>query len=110
MSVVRGVGGVCDRVWEGDVVLSLCLLRVWILCVDGRPRYLYIVLAAYLHILGAPIVQSCCTLSISANPNLYMSVADIANPDLFSCVCRTWIRLDISRFYEEQYQPSSESA
>ena len=25
-------------------------------------------------------------------------MADIANPDLFACVCRTWIRLDISRF------------
>ena len=24
-------------------------------------------------------------------PNLYLSVADIVNPDLFVCVCRTWI-------------------
>ena len=28
-------------------------------------------------------------------PNLYLSVADIANPDLFSCGSRTWISLDI---------------
>ena len=43
-------------------------------------------------------------------PNLYLSVADIANPDLFACVSRTWISLDISRFYEEHCQPSSGSA
>ena len=34
-------------------------------------------------------------------PNLYLSVADIANPDLFACGSRTWIILDIARFYEE---------
>ena len=43
-------------------------------------------------------------------PNLYMSVADIANPDLFACGSRTWISLDIARFYEEHCQPSSGSA
>ena len=31
-------------VWEGGVVSCLCVLCVWILCVDGRSRYLYIVL------------------------------------------------------------------
>ena len=36
-------------------------------CVDGRSRYLYIVLGGYLHILGAPSVQFCCTFSISAS-------------------------------------------
>ena len=39
--------------------------------------------------------------------NLYFSVADIANPDLFACGSRTWISLDIVRFYEEHCQPSS---
>ena len=34
-------------------------------------------------------------------PNLYLSVADIANPDLFACGSRTWISLDIVRVYEE---------
>ena len=43
-------------------------------------------------------------------PNLYLYVADIANPDLLACVSRTWISLDIARFCEEHYQPSSESA
>ena len=43
-------------------------------------------------------------------PNLYLSVADIANPDLFTCGGRTWINLDIVRFSEEHCQPSSESA
>ena len=35
-------------------------------------------------------------------PNLYLSMADIENPDLFACGSRTWISLDIARFYEEQ--------
>ena len=43
-------------------------------------------------------------------PNLYLSVADIANPYLFVCGSRTWISLDIARFYEEHCQPSSGSA
>ena len=36
---------------------------------------------------------------------MYLIVSDIANPDLFVC-CRTWICLDITRFYEEQCLPS----
>ena len=47
-------------------MLCLCEVWVWILCVDGRSRYLCIVLGGYLHIWGAPSVQSCCTLWISA--------------------------------------------
>ena len=47
------------RVWVGGVVLSLCELLFWILCVYGRSRYLYIVLDGYLRILGAPSVQYC---------------------------------------------------
>ena len=43
-------------------------------------------------------------------PNLHLSVADIANPDLFACSSRTWISLDIARFYKEHCQPSSGSA
>ena len=42
--------------------------------------------------------------------NLYLFVADIANPDLFACGSRTWISLDIARFYEEHCQPSRGSA
>ena len=38
-------------------------------------------------------------------PSLYLSVVDIANPDLFACGGRTWISLDIARFYEEHCQP-----
>ena len=33
-------------------MLCLSEVRVWILCVDGRSRYLYIVLGRYLRILG----------------------------------------------------------
>ena len=36
------------RVWRGGVVLCLCEVRVWILCVDGRSRYLCIVLGGYM--------------------------------------------------------------
>ena len=38
-------------------------------------------------------------------PTVYLFVADIVNLELFSCV--TWICLNITRFYEEQCQPSS---
>ena len=31
-------------------------------------------------------------------PTMYLFMADIANPDLFGCRCRTWICLDITRF------------
>ena len=71
--VCRGVAGVGGE-WVGGLgqglggwsVLCLCMLWVWILYVNGRSRYLYIVLGGFLCILGAPSVQSCCTLSISA--------------------------------------------
>ena len=43
-------------------------------------------------------------------PNLYLSVADVANPDLLACGSRTGISLDIARFYQEHCQPSSGSA
>ena len=43
-------------------------------------------------------------------PNVYLSVTDIANPELLVCGRRTRISLDITRFYEEQYQPFSGSA
>ena len=52
-------------------------------CVDGRSRYLYIVLGGYLRILGAPSVQSCCTLWISVSYRVFDYMADITNPDLF---------------------------
>ena len=48
-----GVGGEWDRELRqgsGGVVLCLCEVRFWILCVDGRSRYLCIVLGGYLHI------------------------------------------------------------
>ena len=40
-------------------------------------------------------------------PIVYLFMADIANPDLIVCGCRTWIHLDITHFYEEHRQPSS---
>ena len=44
------------------------------------------------------------------NDEVQQFMADIANPDLFVCGCRTWIGLDITHFYEEQCQPFSGSA
>ena len=35
---VGGVGGECVGVLRGGVVLCMCELSVWILCVDGRSR------------------------------------------------------------------------
>ena len=40
-------------------------------------------------------------------PAMHLSVAEIENPDLLACGYWAWISLDIARFYEEQYQPSS---
>ena len=40
----------------------------------------------------------------------YLFMADLANLDLFVCVCRTWICLNITHFYDEQRQPSSGDA
>ena len=60
------------RVWRGGLVLCLCEMRVWIYCVDCRSRYLCIVLGGYLRIIGAPIVKSCFTLSISASYHVFV--------------------------------------
>ena len=43
-------------------------------------------------------------------PKVYLFMADIVNPELFVCVCRTWICVHITCFYEEQRQLSSGSA
>ena len=43
-------------------------------------------------------------------PNMYFSVADIANSDFIWCCYRTWICLDIACFYEEQRHPAIWSA
>ena len=107
-SGMGGIGGewveAWTRVWMGGVVLCLCEMWVWILCVDGRSRYMFIVIGGYLRIWGAPSVQSCFTLWILL-PNMYLFIADITNPDSF-----VWCCLGITRFYEEQRQPSSGSA
>ena len=42
--------------------------------------------------------------------DMYLFMADISNPDFLVLSCRTWIGLDITRFCEQQRQPSSGSA
>ena len=59
-----------------------------------------------MRILGAPSVQSCAPYGYLLL-TVYLFMAVIENPNLFVCGCRTWICLDITRFYEEQRQPSS---
>ena len=44
------------------------------------------------------------------NPTVVLSVADFASLDLFVCGCRTWICIEIDRFYGEQCHPPSGSA
>ena len=63
---------------------------------DGRSRYLYVVLGVYMSILGEPSVQSCAPYGYLLY-TMYLFMADIANPDLFVCGCWTWICLDITR-------------
>ena len=69
---------------------------------------MYIVQAGFLCILYTPSVHPVAPYRYLL-PNLYLSVADIANPD-FACGSRSWINLDIARFYEEHCQQSSWSA
>ena len=42
--------------------------------------------------------------------DMYLFMADITNPDFLVSSCRTWIGLDITRFCEQQRQPSSGAA
>ena len=79
-----GCGGVYGGLGLGyeRVMLCMCELSVWIMCVYCMSMYLHIVLGGYLRILGAPSDQSCCTLSML--PTVYLYVADIANPFWFA--------------------------
>ena len=61
--------------------------------------------ATEVHPVFNPVAPSGYLLS-----NMYLFIADITNPDSFDSCCRTWISLDITRFCEEQRQPSSGSA
>ena len=65
--------------------MSVCVVS---LCVDGRSMYLYIVLGGFLHILGMTMFNPVAPYQYLI-PNLYLSVADIANPDLFACGSRS---------------------
>ena len=49
-SATGGMLDMCLCFGYGGVVLCLCEVWVWILCADGRSRYLCIVLGGYLHI------------------------------------------------------------
>ena len=95
-----------------DTIAAVWVLYVWFFVWMAGPGIciLSLVLGGYLRILGAPSVQSCCAPYRYLFSTVYFSVADMANPVLFVCGCRTWICFDMVRFYEEQCQPSSRSA
>ena len=67
-----GLGVGLGRGLGGWAVLCLCVLWILIFCVDGRSRYLYIMLGGYLRMVGSPSVQSCFTLSISASYRVFV--------------------------------------
>ena len=60
------VGRLGPGSWRMGGVMYVCVVSLESLC-RGRSRYLYMVLGGFLRILGAPSVQSCCTLSISVS-------------------------------------------
>ena len=63
--------------------------EVWIICVDGRSRYLCIVfdyVAPYGYLL----------------PSMYLFIANITIPDSFVGSTQAWISLDITLFCKEQ--------
>ena len=68
-TIVLKVQRAIAMVWVGPMVWKGGWCYVWILCLDGGSWYLCIVLGqgGYLHILGGPSIQSCCTISISAS-------------------------------------------
>ena len=65
---------------QGRVVLCLCEACVWIICVDGRSRYLCIVLGdtctSEVHPVFNPVAPYGYLLS-----DMYLFMADITNPD-----------------------------
>ena len=95
-----------SSVWEGGVI---CLFIVSGFCVKMAGPGICVlcsarICASYVH----PVFNSVAPYRYLL-PNMYLSVADIANPDFLGC-CLNWISFDIARFYEEQCQPSSRSA
>ena len=70
--LVQGLRG-----W-GGVVCVCC--ESGFFCGDGKSSYLCIVLSGYLLILGAPSIQSCCTLSISTSEHVFIACIYLAVP------------------------------
>ena len=67
----------------------------WVWAFLIMSRYLYIVLGGYLRILGAPIVQSCCTLWKFASYHVF--VYDRYFKSIHACVWLTY--LDLSQHH-----------
>ena len=88
----------------------MCLCESGFSCVDGRSRYLYIGLGGYLGILGAHSVQFCFTLWTSASYRVFVYGRYRKARPVLCVVVGPGFVSDITRFYEEQRQPSSGSA
>ena len=65
------------------MVLCLCEVRVWILCVDGRSRYLCILCLADTCPSEVYPVFNPAAPYVYLLPNMYLFIADITNPDSF---------------------------
>ena len=100
--VVLGESGWAAWVRVGGV-MSVCVVSLDFMCLWQVQVYVYCARQIIAHLRCINPVAPYRYLLL----NLYLSVADIANPYLFACSSRTWISLDIARFYEEHCQPSS---
>ena len=100
---VGGVGGewvgAWARVWSGGwcyvcvsyesgFTVLMAGTCICILCLAAT-------CASYVHTVYNPVILYEYLLH-----TVYLFMADIANPDLYVCGCRTWICRDITRFYE----------
>ena len=85
--LAQGLGG-----WGG--VMSVCVVSLDSLCCWQVQVSVYCARQIPVHLR---CTQCSILLHLIVVPNLYLCVADIANPDLFVCGGLTWIRFQRSR-------------
>ena len=106
-----GCGGVCVSGWLGLGSGRVgCVMTVCVVNLDSLWRW-QVQVSVYCawripgHFMCTHSVFNTVALYQYLLHNMYLSVADIANPDFLGCYCQTWSSLDITRFYEKQCQP-----
>ena len=95
--VAHGVSGYKIDSINGSGGVVLCLCELGFSVQMAGQGICILCLAEYWRILGTPSVQPVAPY-VYLLPTMYLFMADIANPDLFVCGCRSWICLDITRF------------